>query len=258
MKILIISDIHSEFWLNSGESAPRGFFANLPDPLEYDIVVAAGDITAGPGGPRLLREMFVDKPIIYVVGNHEYYNNDYYDINRQVATAAEINGVFLLNPGIVTIDDYRFIGATLWTDFHLNGYQSLEPYHLRGFNDFRLITAGDERMSHQLMRKTYKQHVAFIKKALAKSTNIDKTVVITHFVPSQLCTHPKYFNNPMNPYFINDCDHLMDQYKYPVHIFGHTHDCHDVVHRSGTRLVCNPLGYPNEFRHEYQHKIIEL
>lgn len=67
MKLFIASDTHFEF----GHEHDYG----VPDGLDFDIAVFAGDI----GKPRqaiewMLRQTALkNKPVAYVLGNHEYY-----------------------------------------------------------------------------------------------------------------------------------------------------------------------------------------
>jgi predicted phosphodiesterase len=262
LRILIVSDMHTEFWKNGNSPV-------LPPILEpYDIVVAAGDIGLGTYGLNYVSEVFPDHRIIYVPGNHEYYRHEYHELNDQLANRANELNIDLLNPGTVEIDGWKFIGANLWTDFKLQGYLEMQDYNLQGFADFNLIRFNDGRMTRSTMKQIHQLEKQYIISELEKSVKrvpglgVDvgnqKTIVITHFVPSQLAVHPKWHGNTNNPYFTNDLDDLMDRFGYPVHIFGHTHDRFDSIHPCETRLVANPLGYPGENREPYQWKIIEV
>lgn len=67
MKLLVLSDLHVEF-------APF-----VPDPAAVeaaDVVVLAGDVSNGVKGIAWARQAFADKPVVYVVGNHEFYRCD--------------------------------------------------------------------------------------------------------------------------------------------------------------------------------------
>lgn len=65
MKIQIISDLHQEFGytdLNFDRS---------------DVVVLAGDVNLGTKGVEWIKSKIPDKPVLYVLGNHEYYKGSY-------------------------------------------------------------------------------------------------------------------------------------------------------------------------------------
>jgi predicted phosphodiesterase len=64
MKLHILSDLHTEF----ADFAPSATGA--------DIVILAGDIGVGFGGVEWAARRFPETPVIYVPGNHEFYNHD--------------------------------------------------------------------------------------------------------------------------------------------------------------------------------------
>jgi len=85
-----------------------------------------------------------------------------------------------------------------------------------------------------------------------------KKIVITHFLPSTSCIHPKYYGkDPLNKYFANDLDWWILNQKNTTWCFGHTHDKMDVVVGT-TRLLCNPRGYPGENMGYNQHFTFEV
>lgn len=243
MRILPVSDLHIEF---PGQQRPE-----LPPEDTYDIIVAAGDIGIGADGVRWLAQTFPTKPVLFIEGNHEYYGAPFGQRRREIIDECnQHSNIVHLDGQAITLDGVRFVGATLWTDFKLKGYMDLPLMRYESsIADFKWgLTAEDELAM-------FNHDVAFLDGALEGDNS--RTVVVTHFVPSQLCIHEKWLGSPFNPYFTNDLDWLMEKHKYPLHIFGHTHDPHDVIHPSGTRLFCNPGGYPNE-RGDYGFKIIEI
>ena len=61
MRVHVISDLHLEF-------APF-----QPNNVDADVVVLAGDVHTGKNGIKWILEAFRDRPVIYVLGNHEFY-----------------------------------------------------------------------------------------------------------------------------------------------------------------------------------------
>jgi predicted phosphodiesterase len=61
MRIRILSDVHADF---GTVVLPR---------VEADVTVLAGDIRPGKSALAWIRESFPEQPIIYVLGNHEFY-----------------------------------------------------------------------------------------------------------------------------------------------------------------------------------------
>ena len=65
MKIQIISDLHQEFGMSELSFD------------QADVVVLAGDVNLGTKGIEWIKTKIPDKPVIYVLGNHEYYKGSY-------------------------------------------------------------------------------------------------------------------------------------------------------------------------------------
>jgi len=109
MKIQIISDLHQEFGL-SDLSFDRA-----------DVIVLAGDINLGTKGIDWIKTKISDKPVIYVLGNHEYYKGSYPKTLNKIKETSKNTNVHVLEDSFVDIENIRFHGATLWTDFSIFG-----------------------------------------------------------------------------------------------------------------------------------------
>ncbi|GAA4197383.1 hypothetical protein GCM10022289_04530 [Pedobacter jeongneungensis] len=109
MKIQIISDLHQEFGVSELS------FRNA------DLVILAGDINLGTKGIEWIKENIPDKPVIYVLGNHEYYKGTYPNTLRKIVELSKASNVHVLENNFVEFEGVRFYGATLWTDFSLFG-----------------------------------------------------------------------------------------------------------------------------------------
>jgi len=57
--------------------------------------------------------------VLYVVGNHEHYDERIGRLHEKLREAAEGSNVHILENEAFELDGYRFFGATLWTDFNL-------------------------------------------------------------------------------------------------------------------------------------------
>lgn len=113
MRVQILSDLHIEF---PGNRIP----ALAPD---AELVILAGDLApvcTHRVGEIAARWAAADN-ILYVPGNHEYYGSDIDVARHELARQCLQRGVTLLDPGAVTVEHLRFIAATLWTDFLLEG-----------------------------------------------------------------------------------------------------------------------------------------
>jgi len=237
-KLWIMSDLHLEF------SGIYDFIEQLPQNMDYDIAVLAGDIDIKivQSNSHAL-EIFKDNPIIQVAGNHEFYHGCLEDENTFINSTKTHKG-FLQN-SILIIDDIRFIGCTLWTDFNLNGDQ-LGAMRLAKYliNDYRFIRNKNEKITPNEILKEFTVSKYFIMAELEKAF-YGKTVVVTHHAPSGRSKSKKIDHRSSNPYFCSDLDSFILQYQPDLWIHGHTHFSHD-YYIGKTRVVCNPKGYGNE------------
>ena len=65
MRIHILSDLHLEFE------------AFQPKDVHADLIVLAGDIHTGKNGIKWIFKAFPERPVIYVLGNHEFYGQKF-------------------------------------------------------------------------------------------------------------------------------------------------------------------------------------
>lgn len=234
-RILVMSDLHLEF--------QQAGSVSLPDASDYDIVVLAGDIDLGDHGIHWAGEIFAC-PVVYVPGNHEYYSARFEDVNAALTdAAAEYDHVHLLDNSTVVIDGVRFIGAVLWTDFGLHGRSQLgHCMHAAGnlMNDFQTIRYGTGTLRPANTVDMFNVSQKFIADTLAKSFD-GPSVVITHHLPSWSCVATRYQHDLLSAAFASRLDDLVT--KSDLWIHGHTHVSVD-VDICGTRVVCNPRGYP--------------
>src|SRR5579883_1255301 len=109
MNLHVLSDLHLEF-------------GNLEIPeTDADVIVLAGDVHIGARGLEWIKTRFEAKPVIYVLGNHEFYHESIPSLTHQLTTAADTTNVQLLENRAVEVNGWTFLGCTLWTDFELKG-----------------------------------------------------------------------------------------------------------------------------------------
>lgn len=234
MKLHILSDLHNEFAIYKPHSASN----------DADVIILAGDIWKGAAGIAWAREQWPDKQIIYVAGNHEFYNLDRKLIIEECRQAASETGVHFLDNDEVIIDGVRFLGCTLWIDFKLFGEGMQDVAMAEGMNalnDFRLIREGQERFNALHAIALCQESVDWLSAKL-KERHDGKTVVVTHHLPSKRSCAPRFMQpgNFLSACFASNLDHLFGMPELWIH--GHTHDSFD-YEADGTRVVCNPRGY---------------
>lgn len=77
MRLHIISDLHLEF-------APFRMPA-----VEADVVVLGGDVGVGHNGLKWIRAAISATPVVYVLGNHEFYGETTPKLIGEPCNAAE-------------------------------------------------------------------------------------------------------------------------------------------------------------------------
>jgi hypothetical protein len=118
MRLWITSDWHLETW--------RGSF-DQPAP-EFDVLVCAGDVSSDVvGSIEYVAAVARDKLAIFVLGNHEYWNDHAIAVTLERSHAAAArHGVAFLECDAIDIGGVRFAGATLWTEDDVRFKPSLD------------------------------------------------------------------------------------------------------------------------------------
>lgn len=241
IKILLLSDLHLEF---------AKFEPKAETVAASDVIVLAGDIAEGLRGTRWAAKAFPPtKPVVYVAGNHEFYGHDWglmRDLLRQDCAGSNIH---LLDNGQVVIDGVRFLGSTLWTDFdlltrkkegRLTRAQAMAAAKW-GLNDYQFVLHAGKLMEPEDTRQDHEASRRWLAERLAEPHD-GPTVVVTHHAPSELSGHPKYRGDELSPCFASE---MPDEFfgKAALWVHGHMHNSSD-YELGGTRVVCNPRGYP--------------
>jgi len=229
LKIQILSDLHLEF---GNISVPR---------VDRDLLIIAGDLDIGEKPIDFIKEQLKISPVIYILGNHEFYHQDYYEI-MDFWKKIEITNFYFLENSAIEFSGIRFLGAILWTDINKGNRNDIEAAKI-GLNDFRVIRKENRKFTPEDSIILHNESVKWLKNELKKEFK-GKIVVITHHLPSYLSVHKKYEKSPINPCFYSDLDNLIKKFKPNLWIHGHTHDSFDYV-IDNTRIVCNPRGYVN-------------
>jgi 3',5'-cyclic AMP phosphodiesterase CpdA len=258
VKIRVLSDLHLE--CDEPEVIPHA---------QADLIVLAGDIHNHAAGPRWAAATFDGAaPVVYVPGNHEYYDGEFGALEAAMHdAAASVDNVHLLNNAVLLdpAGEWRVLGTTLWTDFTLYGADSEAlaasiaaaqkvmldfrgliqvtwPHDANGTQgassvadatSARDFTPADTLALHARAR-------AWLESELAKPFG-GKTIVVTHHAPHRLSLAERYADDRVSAGFVN---HLPTLVRSPVALWihGHTHTAFDYTGDS-TRVVCNPRGY---------------
>ena len=235
MRIQLLSDLHLE---HSQRHPPFALPAT-----RADVVVLAGDIDNGTRAIDWAENTFPDRTVIYVPGNHEYYDSELQTASAALkARARHSANVRVLDNDELTIDGVRFLGSTLWTDFELLGRDRMTPAiaeSLKHVVDFRKIRLGRDFLTPRQTIDLHHSAVKFLQQRLEQPF-AGNTVVVTHHAPHPNSVHPRWAENLVNAAFVSDLTRLMG--KSALWFHGHTHDSFDFT-IDGTRVLANPMGY---------------
>ena len=270
MKIKLVSDLHLEFsdiniqnnegcdvLILGGDICIAQDLHDHPEPnnTSDQAAIAAG---TGLGRRQQTAQRFRDffkrcsfqfPHVIYIAGNHEFYNGKFYaGIDYLREECAKYPNVYFLENDTKIIDDVTFVGATLWTD--MNRGDPLTMHAIEGMmNDFRIIRNDKRSFAPMSSRDVVGRHartLQYFRSVLAEQHD-RKFVVVGHHSPSFQSVHEMYqAQTLMNGGYHSDLsEFIMDHPQIKLWTHGHTHFPFD--YKIGeTRVVCNPRGYEND------------
>lgn len=243
MKIQILSDIHIEFGTKPEQCVTPS----------ADTAVIAGDIDSGDLAATLNKFGTMFKNVIAVMGNHDFYGHQ---ISSRVAEvkAKLADNVHLLDREKITIDGYTFVGATLWSDFKEFNWAIMQTAR-RGISDFYKIKTIGGKFTPEHAYDLHNKDKQFIRGVLKETGDLSKVVVVTHFLPSLACVHPRWKGDSLNYYFTGQCDDLFMDFDIPLWLFGHSHSSMDLM-LNNTRVLSNCHGYPRESGTDFKKDLV--
>ena len=235
MRIHLLSDLHNEH------------DTYRPPAVDADIVILAGDIDVKARGVEWAKKAFLC-PVLYVLGNHEYYSGHMPGTLEKMRSACLDSHVQVLERDAVIISGTRFLGATMWTDFSATGNKPLASITAQSMmNDYRQIRAGEHyrRIKPGDLADEALKTRDWLENKLAEPFS-GQTVVITHHAPlmRSLAENP-HSGGHLDAAYANEWIDLMGEDRVALWVHGHSHTPVD-YHEAGTRIVCNPRGYPGE------------
>lgn len=262
MRIWAISDLHLANFTIGQPPSPSAF------PVA-DVCVVAGDVSDDlEKSVAWLAENFaVAMPVIYVAGNHDFYD---YPLPARSRLRERFRAyeplVYVLDREIVEIGGTRFAGTTFWSDLDLYAFGDLEKLsltqeavqanvadcawiQLEEVRKPRLITAADIISLHKRDREWL---------AGVLSTPFPgPTVVVTHHAPHHNSIAPQYAGLLDTASYASDQTALIEAYKPDMWIHGHTHlSCSYQV--GSTRILSNQLGRDGEESGFKLHQVVTL
>lgn len=235
MVLQYCSDLHLEFREN------KQFLNQHPLQPKAEILILAGDIV--PFIEMDKHKDFVNyisnnfKLTYWLPGNHEYYYSDASERSGYINEKIRDN-IFLVNNISVQQDDVRLIFSTLWSRISPANEWQIE----RSINDFQVIKFNGHFFSASNVNQLHSDSVDFIEKELSLK-NSDKTVVISHHVPTFLNFPSQYKGSNLNEAFVVELFPLIESSNINYWIYGHHHSNTPDFNIGNTVLLTNQLGY---------------
>ena len=261
MKIQVASDLHLEF--ERQYKSDKGFVPFNLGHTDADVIVLAGDIGVGFKEESKFCEQIArthGKPVVFVLGNHSFYNQGNIDRIRGKWAKYESENVHYIDEGRHwTYKGVNFVGGIFWTDF--NNYNVMDMTVAdQMMNDYRgcRMTKMDSNLDNMnswnkdgtessefyfTPRRSVDEHYKtkeYMNYMLGEWKG-QKNVVVTHHLPSGKSGDIRFRGNALNPAYYSNLDEWVMDRDISLWVHGHTHGSNDYM-LGDTRVVCNPRG----------------
>lgn len=253
--IQIISDLHQINWNNAyyyGSSDTDFPFTLDCINKKASVVLMAGDLDINIQRVIDMLTSFAnaypDKTFIAIPGNHEFYNQNiqstlllYNESHKSLPVNAHLASRHtMIHNGV------RYVSCILWSYI----LPSASKFVVKNINDFTIIK--DENGGPLGIIGYNALHAADLTWLVDQlEMPFDgPTVVMTHHAPSWESVALPYIGDKCNSVFVSKLDDIIEKYEPSMWVHGHTHSPVD-YYIFNTRVICNPLGYPQENSSRY-------
>lgn len=265
LKVQYMSDLHLD---KNGDLTTY----NIPK-TSANIIIIAGDTADGILGVEFAyRQSYLldGKPIIYILGNHEYHYQNYYTLLSKVrAKESECKRyykdtaqVYILDNQELFLKEYgvRILGTTLWSQVDVESqavWSRVSDYSKVLISDIKDDDNVDDNvdvdvdgnadksnkslqfLNPKIILKKFKENCKWLKRKLKHPPlGTRHTIIVTHHSP-----HPVFsnydFETSLASAYSTDMSRLFS--KNMTWIFGHTHFVANTM-LNGARLASNPRG----------------
>lgn len=242
MRIQYVSDLHLEFLDNTRWIAEH--------PLEVcgEVLLVAGD-SGYVNMPDYAHHPFWRwasdhfEHVIIALGNHEFYQfADLADFPDGLVGEIYPNVHYYYNH-VVSLGDADVIVSTLWARISPENMYYTE----HGVNDFYRIMYHGHRFSAPDFNEEHERCLRFLMNAV-ESSNAGTKIVLTHHVPTELCTAPEFRGSLINGAFTVDLGNYIANADIDYWVYGHSHRNID-AEIDGTKIISNQLGYISHDEH---------
>ena len=244
MNLRILSDLHIE--LDTFDADFSG----------ADLVVLAGDTHTGTKGVQWALSKIKNIPVVYILGNHEYYRNTYPKLIRKIRELTRGTNIYVLENDHVELGGITFFGCTLWTNFELFGDPVYAGMECQGrMTDYRLIKRepGYSKMRSKDTYLIHKKSVFWLRNTYPEKKG-SKNIIVTHHAPSPRSLPQAWEHDIIHAAYASRLDELVEELSPDLWIHGHIHKSSDYM-IGKTRVLANPRGYPFRGNEEFDSEL---
>jgi len=270
--IRFASDIHLDFdiaaW-HKGLRRSHGVMCDMdmlwyPEPMEGDdetTLVIPGDLWVerrflSRKHPATKKSWMQElsgrfKYVVFVLGNHDYWGQNLSKEPGRIKSVInddKLTNVFFLENLSIVLDQVKFLGGTLWTDFARQ--DPLLMFNAPNvMNDYKYIRNGASfgRLHPRDLLAAHLKTRSFISNNCVKDDPAQRIMVVTHMAPSYMSYAKAPFSSKYQPYYASDLSDMIldDCQDAEWWLHGHIHDPADYM-IGNTRVMCNPRGYSRQ------------
>jgi predicted phosphohydrolase len=246
MTVLWVTDPHLNLLHPQNGAKAFAQYLAKENPDAHGLIIT-GDIATGPTLERTLRQLVegFEKPIYFVLGNHDYWFSSFKDIDR-VAGSLEIPNLYWLNKGVCKIGPWAIVGVGGWYDaFYGNPWTRAEMADFSEISELKPGLQNRERLL-ELVRERAEQEASTLSKLLLEACQgPEKTILVaSHVVPYREAY--KYNGAPGEemwaPWFTSKIlGSLLDRFSHEnpektfISLAGHSHGA--AVYRRSSNLT---------------------
>jgi Icc-related predicted phosphoesterase len=204
-------------------------------------IVIAGDMHVGVYNVIMVLDFIWDIhkiPIIYVPGNHEYYQNSFVSFDHDLYQYKKDGHYNVLLREYCINENVLFVGAQGVSDGSYEEIPGL-PIKESNYADFWMTT--DFKETYKIYGAEDRRYI----KSILSGTSCEHKVVVTHNPPHPYCIDEKYKRDVNNGMFVNDYSDILIDNTPDIWICGHTHSKFK-KEVNKTLILCNPYGYEFE------------
>ncbi len=247
MRVLVLSDLHDDFWFERNRNPFEGIEQSI---AELDHLLLAGDVSNKPkvrwkyAFERLSHILPLDR-VSVLPGNHDFYDFRFDGEDRLEEIAASF-GVAYVQKKQIILNETRILCATLWTDFELGlGSEINKRLIATKMNDYkkiRVASRGCGKLWPTDVVARHRDHLNWLNETLGQPFN-GKTCVATHHAPYQGVL--QRYSEGLDAAYASDLSKLINTHNPDSWFFGHSHDARDLT-LGKTNLRDVSLGYPDD------------